>query len=103
MNKNMTSGDGGMIVCQDDVLYRRIVAMHDLGYARNDAGRFDPEDQTCQFWGIGARMSDLAGAMALAQSRKLGRITGAMRSAKWRIREALSAIPEIMFSTCCRP
>jgi len=97
MNKNMTSGDGGMIVCKDDVLFRRIVAMHDLGYARNDAGRFDPEDQTCQFWGIGARMSDLAGAMALAQSRKLGKITGAMRGAKWRIREALSDIPEIKF------
>ncbi|MEP3046331.1 MAG: DegT/DnrJ/EryC1/StrS family aminotransferase [Roseibium sp.] len=95
MNKNMTSGDGGLIVCDDDALYRKAVALHDLGYARNDAGRMDPTDTTCQYWGVGARMSDLAGAMALAQSRKLSKITGAMRRAKWRIREALSDIPEL--------
>ncbi|MEP1932764.1 MAG: DegT/DnrJ/EryC1/StrS family aminotransferase [Roseibium sp.] len=95
MNKNMTSGDGGMIVCDDNALFRKVVALHDLGHARNDAGRMDPTDDTCQLWGMGARMSDLAGAMALAQSRKLPEITGAMRRAKWRIREALSEIPEI--------
>ena len=103
LNKNMTSGDGGMIVCQDDALFRRIVALHDLGYARNDEGRLDTSDETCQLWGFGARMSDLAGAMALAQSRKLGKITGAMRAAKWRIREALSDIPEIGFRTVPDP
>ncbi len=97
LNKNMTAGDGGMIVANDDELFRRIVALHDLGYARNDAGRLDTSDETCQLWGIGARMSDLAGAMALAQSRKLGQITGAMRSAKWRIREALADIKQITF------
>ena len=70
LNKNMTAGDGGMVVSDDDALFRRIVALHDLGYARNDQGRLDTSDETCQLWGIGARMSDLAGAMALAQSRK---------------------------------
>lgn len=97
LNKNMTAGDGGMIVCDDERLFRRIVALHDLGFVRNDAGRLDTSDETCQLWGMGARMSDLAGAMALAQSRKLGQITGAMRKSKWRIRNALSDIPEIKF------
>lgn len=95
LNKNMTSGDGGMVVSGNDILFRRIVALHDLGYARNATGRLDTSDETCQLWGIGARMSDLAGAMALAQSRKLSRITSAMRQAKWRIREALREFPEI--------
>lgn len=103
LNKNMTAGDGGMVVSDDDALFRRIVALHDLGYARNDQGRLDTSDETCQLWGIGARMSDLAGAMALAQSRKLARITGAMRKSKWRIRAALSDIPQIRLRTIPDP
>ncbi len=103
LNKNMTSGDGGMIVSDDDELFRRIVALHDLGYARNAAGRLDTSDESCQLWGMGARMSDLAGAMALAQSRKLSQITGAMRQAKWKIREALSDIPDLTFRTVADP
>tara|TARA_R110002020_G_scaffold233050_25_gene444815 strand:+ start:1089 stop:2387 length:1299 start_codon:yes stop_codon:yes gene_type:complete len=103
LNKNMTSGDGGMIVSDDEALFRRIVALHDLGYARNDAGRLDTSDETCQLWGIGARMSDLAGAMALAQSRKLPDITGAMRRAKWKIRTALADIPDIEFRNVIDP
>jgi 8-amino-3,8-dideoxy-alpha-D-manno-octulosonate transaminase len=97
LNKNMTSGDGGMIVCEDDALFRRIVALHDLGYPRTEAGRLDTTDADTQLWGIGARMSELAGAMALAQMRKLPAITQAMRSAKWRIREALQGTPGLEF------
>jgi len=103
LNKNMTSGDGGMVVSDDDQLFRRIVALHDLGYARNEAGRLDTSDESCQLWGVGARMSDLAGAMALAQSRKLMQITGAMRDAKWKIRAALADIPELTFRTVGDP
>lgn len=97
LNKNMTSGDGGMIACKDEHLYKRCVAIHDLGYARNDAGRLDTSDPRYQLWGVGARMSELQGAMALAQLGKLDRITGAMRRAKWRIREAISDIEGIEF------
>lgn len=97
LNKNMTSGDGGMIVCEDDALFRRIVALHDLGYPRTAAGRLDVSDPECQLWGMGARMSELAGAMALAQSRKLPAITGAMRNAKWAIRAAVEGIEGISF------
>lgn len=95
LNKNMTSGDGGMIVCEDDALVRRIVAFHDLGYTRTAAGRLDVSDPECQLWGMGARMSELAGAMALAQSRKLPVIAGAMRNAKWAIRTAVEGIEGI--------
>lgn len=97
LNKNMTSGDGGLIVCDDDALFRKIVALHDLGYPRNAAGRLDVSDVDCQLWGVGARMSELAGALALAQMRKLPLITGAMRRAKWAIREALTGIEGLSF------
>ena len=89
MNKHMTSGEGGMVVTNDLQLYRRSFALHDLGYPRNDAGRLVFDDPTCQLWGIGCRMSELTGAVARVQLRKLDRILGAMRSAKLKIKAAL--------------
>ncbi len=95
LNKNMTSGEGGLMVTEDEDLYKRCVALHDLGYARTDEGRLDPSDERYQYWGTGSRMSELAGAMALGQMRKVKKITGNMRAAKWRIREAIKNIPGI--------
>jgi len=103
LNKTMTSGEGGLVVCDRDDLYRRAVAMHDLGYARDDVGRLDASDENCQLWGIGARMSDLTGAMALAQLRRLPAIVSSMRDAKWRIRRALADIPGLGFREIVDP
>ena len=92
MNKHMTSGEGGMVVTDDENLYRRAFAIHDLGYPRNDAGRLVMDDPSLQLWGIGCRMSELTGAVARVQLKKLDRITGAMRSAKLRIKQALAGV-----------
>lgn len=90
MNKHMTSGEGGMVVTHDSRLYDRSFAVHDLGYPRNAAGRLVFDDPASQLWGIGCRMSELTGAVARVQLRKLDRITGAMRSAKNRIKQGLA-------------
>ncbi|KTC85509.1 DegT/DnrJ/EryC1/StrS family aminotransferase [Legionella brunensis] len=92
LNKNMTSGEGGMIVCKEKSLYQRCFAIHDLGYPRNDAGRLDTQHEEFQLWGIGARMSELTAAFALAQLGKLNAITESMRKSKWQIRDALTGI-----------
>lgn len=97
LNKNMTSGEGGLLVCKDAALFERIVALHDLGYPRTEEGRLDTTREDCQLWGYGARMSELAGAMALAQMRKLPTITGAMRHAKWRIRDGIQGLNGLSF------
>ena len=97
LNKNMTSGEGGMILCHDKVLYNRCFAIHDLGYPRNENGRLVTTDDNCQLWGVGARMSELTAAFALAQLNKLDKITSAMRHAKWTIRHALEKIPGLEF------
>ncbi|WED42181.1 DegT/DnrJ/EryC1/StrS family aminotransferase [Legionella cardiaca] len=97
LNKNMTSGEGGMIVCKDQNLYQRCFAIHDLGYPRNDAGRLDTQHEAFQLWGIGARMSELTAAFALAQLSKLSAITKSMRTSKWRIRDALNNIEGLSF------
>ncbi len=90
MNKHMTSGEGGMVVTNDEQLYRRAFAIHDLGYPRNEAGRLVMDDPSLQLWGIGCRMSELTGAVARVQLSKLDRITGAMRAAKLKIKQALA-------------
>ena len=90
MNKHMTSGEGGMVMTNDEHLYRRAEAIHDLGYPRNEAGRLVMDDPSMQLWGIGCRMSELTGAVARVQLKKLERITGAMRSAKLEIKKALA-------------
>jgi 8-amino-3,8-dideoxy-alpha-D-manno-octulosonate transaminase len=90
MNKHMTSGEGGMVMTNDEHLYRRAEAIHDLGYPRNEAGRLVMDDPSMQLWGIGCRMSELTGAVARVQLKKLDRITSAMRSAKLEIKKALA-------------
>jgi len=92
MNKHMTSGEGGMVVTNDESLYRRAFAIHDLGYPRNDVGRLVMDDPDMQLWGIGCRMSELTGAVARVQLAKLNHITGAMRSAKLEIKRALASV-----------
>src|SRR5207245_9801138 len=53
MNKNMTSGEGGCVVTRTERLYRRAVASHDLGYARDDQGRSMVEAPVLSVWGRG--------------------------------------------------
>jgi 8-amino-3,8-dideoxy-alpha-D-manno-octulosonate transaminase len=105
INKNMTAGEGGMIICNDTHLYKRCFAAHDLGYARDDKGKLmqTNDDERYQFWGAGARMSELTGALALAQLGKIERITSAMRTAKWKIRRQLEGIKGLKFRRVLDP
>jgi 8-amino-3,8-dideoxy-alpha-D-manno-octulosonate transaminase len=99
INKSVTAGEGGMIICDDEHLFRRCFGIHDLGYARNRSGVL--MDTSCEeryhMWGCGARMSELTGALALAQYQKIDRINRCMRTSKWRIRRELETIPGLGF------
>ena len=89
-NKHMTSGEGGMLLTDDERLFKRSFAIHDLGYPRNDEGRLEFDDPDYQLWGIGARMSEITGAVARAQLKKLDTICANMRNAKNKIIDAVS-------------
>ncbi|GAB5469991.1 MAG: DegT/DnrJ/EryC1/StrS family aminotransferase [Rhodospirillales bacterium] len=97
LNKTMTTGEGGLLVCEDPALYDRLVALHDLGYARDGDGRLMTEREGCQLWGLGARMSELSGALLVAQIAKLPRIVQALRRAKQTLLEALVDLPGLAF------
>jgi 8-amino-3,8-dideoxy-alpha-D-manno-octulosonate transaminase len=95
MNKNMSSGEGGCVVTDDPKLYRRAVACHDVGYARDESGRLAFNDADYCLWGKGSRLDELRAAILRVQLEKLPSIVAHMRASKYRIRRALEKYPEI--------
>lgn len=89
--KGMTTGEGGMVVTPDYVLYKRCQAAHDVGHSEDFDGRLPPT----VLWGLGTVMTELQAAMGLVQLGKLPQIVGRMRAAKRRLRAALAGIPGI--------
>ncbi len=67
-SKQITTGDGGMVITNDDEVAARCRSFQDKCYDRSGAPR-NP-------WhlGINYRMNELTGAVALAQTRKLPRL-----------------------------
>jgi 8-amino-3,8-dideoxy-alpha-D-manno-octulosonate transaminase len=94
LNKNITSGEGGLLITDDEKLYHRAFAAHDMGLVRV-GGRLSAPDDYALMWGAGRRMNEMCGAIASVQMDKLATITGKMRASKYRIREQLQAIPGI--------
>jgi dTDP-4-amino-4,6-dideoxygalactose transaminase len=95
MNKNMTAGEGGCLVTNDGQLYRKAVACHDLGYARDDGGRLVFDDPEYCLWGRGYRMDELRAAVLRVQLEKLQAVICAMRKSKYRIRRSLARFGDV--------
>ncbi|MFZ0746393.1 MAG: DegT/DnrJ/EryC1/StrS family aminotransferase [Terracidiphilus sp.] len=89
MNKNMTSGEGGCVVTNDDRLFQRAVASHDTGYARDDSGRAILDDLELCLWGRGYRLDEFRASILRVQLQKLPAIIAQMHHSKYRIRKAL--------------
>jgi 8-amino-3,8-dideoxy-alpha-D-manno-octulosonate transaminase len=93
--KTITTGEGGMIITDDEGLYIRASEYHDHGHDHNpDVGR---GLEKRNFIGFNYRMMELQGALGLAQLRKLDKILTCQRENKARIKEALSKIDQISF------
>ncbi|MCS7314531.1 MAG: DegT/DnrJ/EryC1/StrS family aminotransferase [Bryobacterales bacterium] len=103
LNKNITAGEGGCLVTSDERLQERAVAWHDLGYCRDRAGRLLLEANGPHLWGRGYRMDELRAAVLRVQLRKLPLVTAAMRASKYRIRQALEALPGVGFRRILDP
>lgn len=73
-NKIITCGEGGMVITSDRDVWKRVVMYHDvIGGARNGI----PEDEILP--GVNYRMTELQGAVMLAQLRKLDGLLADMR------------------------
>lgn len=93
MNKNITAGEGGIVVTDDDGLYLRLNAAHDIGVPWSK-GMPAGQSDVCM-WGAGARMSEIGAAIVRVQMAKLDLIVGHMRASKLRIKQALADLPGI--------
>ena len=95
MNKNMTSGEGGCLVTNDNHLYNRAVACHDTGYARDADGRALLDHFDLCLWGRGYRLDEIRAAILRVQLKKLATVIGSMHRSKYRIRAALEQHPDV--------
>ena len=96
-HKVITSGEGGVLVTDDDLCYTRAQAYHDVAACwRKD--RFAPPEFAGEiFFGVNFRMSELTGAVALAQFRKLDPIVSRMQHNRKRIKDRIKKIPGLDF------
>ena len=88
LNKNLTCGEGGLLLTDDEELYNRAFSVHDMGMVRV-AGRLPEPEPYAVMWGQGRRMPELSGAVVSVQIKKLPAILAHMRASKRRMRTAL--------------
>lgn len=89
--KVITSGDGGWLTVSDTDVYERAFAFHDHGF-KPFGQRLMEADSV---FGLNLRMTELTGAVALGQFRKLDRILDHLRHQRARLVDALGTRPGI--------
>ena len=94
--KTMTTGEGGMIVTNDEKLWREMSEYHDHGHdhAVNPGGR---GGEGRSFIGSNYRMMELQGAIGLAQLAKLDGIVAAQQENKGAIKKLVAKLPGVTF------
>jgi dTDP-4-amino-4,6-dideoxygalactose transaminase len=92
--KTITCGDGGMVVTNDENLYRRAFAMHDQGHS---PGRSGMEVGARPFLGLNFRMTELEGAVLVAQVRRVAAIRAHLSSNAALVRSIIEEVPMIDF------
>lgn len=86
-SKHITAGDGGITVTNDPDLARRMRLFSDKGWPR------DTNERTHLFLGLNYRMTELQGAVALAQLGKLDGIIASRQQIVNHIQEEVGSLP----------
>jgi len=94
--KTMTTGEGGMIITNDESLWRSMSEYHDHGHDHvvNLGGR---GGEGRNFIGFNYRMMELQGAIGLAQLAKLDSMIVAQKKNKAVLKAAAAKIPGVTF------
>ena len=90
-SKHITAGDGGLTVTNDPALAYRMRLFSDKGWPR------EGELRTHLFYGVNYRMTELQGAVALAQLPKLDGVLERRRHAGHLLESLLADVPGISF------
>lgn len=88
--KTITTGEGGMIVTNDDDLFEKVLTLSNHGRARG---------QTKQFWpdmlGFKYKMSNIQAAIGCAQMERIGELTDRKREILATYRQSLGGLPSV--------
>ncbi len=93
--KTITTGEGGMVVTDDEALYLNCSEYHDHGHDHNP--ELDRGLESRRFIGFNYRMGELQGAIGLAQLTKLNGIIADQKRNKAAIRGALEKVDGVTF------
>jgi perosamine synthetase len=88
--KHITTGEGGLVTTNDDALARRLFLFINKAF-----GYGDPQPDH-YFIALNSRMSELCGAVALAQLDKLQGCVDSRQSSSTKLTEKLKGVPGIM-------
>ena len=88
--KIMTTGEGGMLVTNDESIYLRAKAYSDHGHEDNPA--FPRGEDTRSFPGFNYRMMELQGAIGLVQLRKLEKSVNMQKQNKDNLKKTLMSL-----------
>ena len=92
--KTISAGDGGMIVTDDEDLYKRAFAIHDQGHLPL---RHGVEQGKRSVLGLNFRMNELTAAVAKAQLNKLDYIRNKLHENKTLLKSIISTNKDIEF------
>ena len=91
--KTMTTGEGGMVVFQNEKDYKAAAAWHDHGHENNPA--VPRWEDTRASSGFNYRMTEMQGAVGLAQLKKLESVVSAQRKNRDAMWAAINVLPGI--------
>ena len=92
--KTITAGDGGIVITNDEELYKRAFAIHDQGHLPLRQG---VEQGNRTVLGLNFRMNELTAAVAGAQLKKIDYIKERLQENKKYLKSILSVVKEIKF------
>ena len=96
--KIITVGEGGLILTDDESLYRKMEYYHDHGHIHSKAIERGAEGKACL--GFNFRMCEIQGAMGLVQLSKLDAAIEHMRNNKKRILDEVGNIEGLKLRSC---
>lgn len=85
--KTINSGDGGLVITNNESLYEKAFGVHDQGHKPN---RFGVEVGARSVLGLNFRMNEITGAAGLAQLKKLEKIVSTLREKRGKLKKLIS-------------
>lgn len=86
--KTITTGEGGMLITNNELYYKEALAYHDHGHEYNQ--NVDRAEDTRHSWGFNFRMTEMNAAVGIEQLKKLAIIIDKSRRNKSRIKNAIA-------------